>query len=205
MASTPRCAALTLFAGRPLPGAALTSWDAECGFSADQDVVGIRRDEDRQALDMLGARAIWLNFRDDQYGEPRREDALVRALAGVIDDVVPHAIYFPLGLFHRDHRRSSDAALALVARLAPIRWYAYEDAIYRRIDELASERRGTLGASGFALERFAFASAGHAALLKRNAVHCYRSQLRGLRTRSSHDDVLAPESYWRVERASHAR
>ena len=118
MASTPRCAALTLFAGRPLPGAALTSWDAECGFSADQDVVGIRRDEDRQALDMLGARAIWLNFRDDQYGEPRREDALVRALAGVIDDVVPHAIYFPLGLFHRDHRRSSDAALALWRRSA---------------------------------------------------------------------------------------
>ena len=61
----------TVFAGRPPPGTALTSWDAECRFAAGDDVIGLRRNEDRDALDVLVARPVWLDFRDDQYREPR--------------------------------------------------------------------------------------------------------------------------------------
>lgn len=198
-AATP-CAAVTLFAGRPPAGAALTPWDGECGFAAGQDVVGLRRDEDRRALAALDARAIWLDFRDDQYGESRGLADIVNALANVIEREAPESVYFPLGLFHRDHRRASDAALALVDRFPATAWYAYEDAIYRRIDGHSRERRGAIAQSGFVLDALAFPENGQAAPLKRAAVGCYRSQLRGLRTRSAHDDVFAPETYWRVTR-----
>ncbi len=57
-----------------------------------------------------------------------------------------------------------------------------------------------LGERGFALERCTVAPDGDAAMRKRDAVACYRSQLRALATRSAHDDVHAPEAHWIVSR-----
>jgi LmbE family N-acetylglucosaminyl deacetylase len=191
-------AVVTICAGRPRAGAPVTTWDAECGFLDGDDVMTLRRNEDRAALDVLGAAPVWLDFRDDQYGEPGTRDAISGALASVIEREDASAVHFPLGLFHADHERASDAALMLVDRFASLAWHAYEDAIYRRIAGARDARMRALGERGFALERCTPALDADAATRKREAVACYRSQLRALATRSAHDDVHAPEAHWTV-------
>jgi len=201
IASEGNAVAITLFAGRPRPGSPLTGWDADCGFAAGDDVIGMRRVEDREALGVLGARACWLEFRDDQYGDECAADELLRELAGAIAREEPGSLFFPLGLFHHDHRRASEASLAVVDRLASLRCYAYEDAIYRRLDGLSEARRREMREAGYALERAALPVGDGARARKRAAVACYGSQLRGLDMRSRGDDILAPETYWRIARA----
>lgn len=204
IAASRKPAVVTIFAGRPPPDAPLTAWDTECGFAAGDDVVEYRRREDRDALDVLGARPIWLDFRDDQYGEPRSTQAIACALAGVLAHEQASAIYFPLGLFHTDHRRASDAALALVDRFATLDWYAYEDAIYRRIAGAADARLCMLRKAGFALDRHTSHVDPDISARKRHACSRYRSQLRALGTRQSRDDMYAPEAYWAIARQGDA-
>jgi LmbE family N-acetylglucosaminyl deacetylase len=202
IASEGDAVAVTLFAGRPPRGSPLTGWGADCAFVAGDDVIGTRRAEGREALGVLGAQPLWLDFRDDQYGGADAADDAAHALADTIAREHPGSIYFPLGLFHRDHRRASEAALALLDRIAAPRWYAYEDAIYRRLEGLSGARRQELRSAGYRLERTALPLAADAPARKRAAVACYRSQLRGLRMRSRADDLFAPEAYWRVTRVT---
>jgi LmbE family N-acetylglucosaminyl deacetylase len=200
IASTETPIVVTIFAGPPPPDACITRWDADCGFTTGDDIIGMRRSEDRAALDELGAKPIWLDFRDDQYGETRGMQELTHSLADVITREAGSAICLPLGLFHRDHRRASDAALALMERFTALDWYAYEDAIYRRIAGAVDERVHTLEQAGFALQRQPLSRDASAHASKRRAVACYRSQLRGLQTRRHPDDLFAPETYWSVAR-----
>jgi LmbE family N-acetylglucosaminyl deacetylase len=200
IASAAPATVVTVFAGSARPGAASAPWDGECGFHAGDDVVALRREEDRAALALLGAQPIWLDFRDDQYGESRGADAIAVALADAIDREAASAIHCPLGLFHSDHRRASDAALALFDRFASLDWNVYADAISRRIEGASDARVRDLAARGFALERASPRIAAGAGERKRAAVACYASQLRALRTRRSHDDVFAPETHWRLSR-----
>jgi LmbE family N-acetylglucosaminyl deacetylase len=175
IASSPSPIVVTIFAGAPPAGVRLTPWDAECGFREGDDVIAARRAEDRTALGVLGASPVWLDFRDDQYGEPRTTQAIADALACVIEREQAFAIHFPLGLFHRDHRRIGGAV---------------------------EERLQALRARGLALAPLTRSFAVDAVARKREAVACYRSQLRALATRDAHDDVDAPEAHWRVRRAS---
>lgn len=201
IASSNRPTVVTVFAGSPPAGAPLTPWDRECGFGDGDDVMALRRREDRAALDRLSATPIWLDFRDDQYGEPRTAHAIADALARVIERVEASAIHVPLGIFHSDHRLGSDAALTLAGRFASLAWHVYEDAVYRRIAGAVDERMQLLRERGFVLERCAPALVPAAAVRKREAVACYRSQLRALGTRNAHDDMYAPEGHWRLSRA----
>ena len=52
---------ITVVAGRPpkYPDEA-TEWDALGGFRAGDDVVAVRREEDRAAMEVLGAKPVWL-------------------------------------------------------------------------------------------------------------------------------------------------
>ena len=193
---------VTVFAGAPPAGAALTSWDAECGFRAGDDVIAARRAEDREALALLGATPIWLDFRDDQYGEPRTTESIADALASVIASERTTAIHFPLGLFHRDHLRASDASAMLVERFAAHAFHAYEDMLYRRIAGAVDERMSVLRERGLDFAHCSPPLACNATARKRAAVACYRSQLRALRTREAYDDLHAPEAHWRVRRRS---
>jgi LmbE family N-acetylglucosaminyl deacetylase len=186
---------VTVFAGFAPRNDVPTRWDAECGFGPDDDVIAARRAEDRAALAALGATPLWLDFRDEQYGETRDTKAITRALGDLLRTLRPAAMCVPLGLFHGDHRRASDAALALVA--PGTLWLAYADAIYRRIPGAVDERLAQLADRGYAFAS-EDASAAPASVRKREAVLCYRSQHRALRTRSAHDDVYAPERYWTV-------
>jgi LmbE family N-acetylglucosaminyl deacetylase len=186
---------VTVFAGFAPDGASTTAWDRECGFGAVDDVVGLRRAEDAAALAVLGATPWWLDFRDDQYGEPRPTSEIAKCLAHVIERRTPHTIHAPLGLFHADHRRASDAALTLVA--GPARWFVYADAIYRRIPGAVDARIAQLAQSGIALAPIPLDERA-ASPRKREAIACYRSQLQALAQRPALDDVYAPERHWRV-------
>ncbi|HEY7293990.1 MAG TPA: PIG-L family deacetylase, partial [Dehalococcoidia bacterium] len=197
LAARPGSVVITIFAGRPPRPAHLTPWDAASGFRPSDDVMARRREEDRAALSRLGARPCWLDFLDAQYAPPPPEAgiaaALEHALAGVAGEC-----YLPLGLFHSDHALAHAAAVHLMHRRPERRWFAYEDAMYRRIAGLLDGRLRQLRSAGVRAEQ---GSQSDGCLLheKRRAMACYRSQLRALRTpgRPGYADALAPERYWR--------
>ena len=199
IASSPAALVVTVFAGRPTDRP-ITSWDAECGFGPDDDPIAARRAEDRAALDALGARSFWLDFLDDQYGAARPAAAIAAALAEVVARERPDEVYVPLGLFHADHRRASDAALAVMLQFTALAWLAYADAIYRCIEGAVEERLRGLADAGILLVPTTLFHAADGRARKREAVACYASQLRGLHSRRHHDDVFARETYWRVRR-----
>lgn len=204
IASSAAALVVTVFAGRPAGGTSPTPWDAACGFGPDDDPIAARRSEDRAALDVLGARSLWLDFVDDQYGAPRPAEAIAATLVDAITREAPNEVYVPLGLFHTDHFRASEATLAVMPRFANLAWHAYADAIYRRIDGAVDGRIRALADAGIALTPATPRRAAHADARKRHAVACYGSQLRGLQSRRHHDDVFARETYWRLHREGRA-
>lgn len=200
LASHPGTAVATVFAGAPPPRAPLTEWDRACGFAPGDDVIGARRIEDREALALLEATPIWLDFSDRQYGASVASADLIEPLDRLFARTSPAAVFFPLGLFHSDHVLVHEAALALPDRRRGMPWFAYEDALYRRIPGALDERVAALEAAGRAPRRVHFLAAPVAAARKRAAVACYRSQLAALATpgRPGHEDLHAPEGYWRI-------
>ena len=192
---------LTVFAGAPSAAAPPTEWDAACGFAGAAEAIAARRAEDRAALELLGAEPEWLDWCDDQYGVPAPEEALVADVTADLRRALerhdPRTVLVPLGLFHRDHERTHEAALALVGEQRSRAWYAYEDALYRAIPGLVQRRLLRLG------ERRVTATpepTRGASGRKRRALACYASQLRGLATpgRPGHADALAAERLWRL-------
>jgi len=200
LAAHPGSIVVTVFAGGPPPGRPLTEWDRTSGFQPGDDVMAHRRDEDRRALSLLSARPLWLEFQDRQYGESPACHDISRALHRVIETLHPHAIFVPWGLFHSDHVLASDAALALRRRFSDRPWFLYEDAIYRRIPGLLSERIALLKPTGLHARRAGIGLTDHQAR-KAEAVSCYRSQLRALISpgRPGHQDLFEAERFWLVE------
>lgn len=193
----PGAIVVTVFGGSP-GNRPLTEWDAASGFRPGDDVMAIRRQEDRQALMRLGASPMWLPFHDDQYDIPVSYAQLRRSVRELIQQVRPHAVFVPWGLFHRDHRLASDACLDMRDEgTAP--WFLYEDTFYRRIPEELSARVALLRQRGVRARPVAL---GHAGRLgrKREAVACYRSQLSALATpgRPGIADVFEAERVWLV-------
>jgi len=190
---------LTVFAGAPR-GASVsgpTEWDAACGFGSAAEAIAARRAEDRAALALLGAEPEWLDWCDDQYGQPAPAGAITADLRRALERHDPRAVLVPLGLFHRDHASAHQAALPLVGEQRGRAWYAYEDALYRAIPGLVQGRLVGLEQGGVtATPAPAVAASG----AKRRALACYASQLRGLATpgRPGHADALATERLWRL-------
>jgi len=199
IAAHPGARVVTVFAGGPPPEQAhRRGWDADCGFDARDDVIRLRRAEDREALARLRAEAVWLPFRDDQYGRDADVDEIAEPLTRVVDATKPSVVAIPLGIFHRDHLLAHDAARAVCRARPEPTWLVYEDAIYRRFPgDPVSARIAALRADGCDVRR-AGLGGWPASTLKREAVACYRSQLRGLATagRPGHQDAFAPEAYW---------
>jgi LmbE family N-acetylglucosaminyl deacetylase len=191
---------VTIFAGGPPRGAALSAWDAAAGFGPSDDVRAARRDEDRAALALLGATPMWLDFRDAQYGPSPDADTIAATLAQVVATLRPRQLVLPLGLFHSDHDLAHRATLALLehARGRTVLWY--EDAIYRRLPGLVGSRLRQLMHGGYRLRRTTPARTGAASARKRWAVRCYGSQLRAFASigRPGLDDAFREESLWRL-------
>jgi LmbE family N-acetylglucosaminyl deacetylase len=197
IAAHPGAVVITAFAGVP-PEDALTGWDRDCGFSGSRQAIFARRREDADALELLGAEPRWLPFCDAQYGASPEQSALRASLAREVERHEPDLVAFPLGLFHSDHQLVSRAALELLDSKRI--WLAYEDALYRRIPGAVEERLAELTRSGLKAGEMALSAKSPA--LKQRAVRCYASQLRGIATpgRPGHEDLAAPERYWRLAR-----
>ena len=95
------------------------AWDQASGFAGGDDVVGLRRAEDRAALAHLGAVPQWLDFLDSQYvvepGESAGPADIAAGIRAAIEELRPATIAFPLGLSHTDHERTHEACFLLLA------------------------------------------------------------------------------------------
>ncbi|MEK6346675.1 MAG: PIG-L family deacetylase [Burkholderia sp.] len=207
LARAPGSIVVTVFAGLPAPGTPAPDWDRQAGFDDAHTAMQHRRAEDRAALSALDATPVWLDFLDDQYGDTPPDDALARQLGAVIDAHPYHGVAAPAGLFHSDHARVHRAMMTLWPRGPTARaWWCYEEAIYRRVDDLAQQRRDAWRSQGWRIERVGRdehapdpADPGPQAA-KARAVAAYASQT-ALLDDGRLDDTAAEETYWRLTRA----
>jgi LmbE family N-acetylglucosaminyl deacetylase len=203
LAAHPGSTVITVFAGRPDYGDEPTEWDRSSGFHAGDDVVGARRMEDRAALAVLGASPLWLDFLDSQYLHSPTAEEIAPVLADAIRRVQLSVVLFPLGLFHSDHELVHQAGLLAMELVPERRWFGFEDAMYRRVDNRLEERLRGLEAAGDNL-RIARTDTPRRVGPTRRAIEQYASQLRALATpgRPGHADAFEPERYWRLARVA---
>lgn len=199
LATHPRSVVITALAGQPPAGHGLTAWDAVAGFAPGDDVVGRRHIEDSAALRALVARPVWLPFRDTQYGCSPTEETLASALERAILASDTSAVFLPLGLFHPDHVLVHEAGLRVLRRCTYLRWFGYEEPMYRRVPHVLDDRLRALAHADIAADPAGLSSEG-GAQEKRRAVSMYQSQVRALKAQWRHEyhDAFAPESYWRL-------
>jgi LmbE family N-acetylglucosaminyl deacetylase len=165
IASVPGTTVITVFAGYP-PGRpeslrdSITPWDEASGFRLGDDVVAIRRDEDRAALAHLGAVPLWLDFLDSQYTtQPATVPVIAAGIASALAGLGIETIAFPLGLSHTDHERTHEACAWLLAEFPALaaNWVAFIDVPYRaRYRAQAVQRLEQLGELGYDLEPLSF-------------------------------------------------
>jgi LmbE family N-acetylglucosaminyl deacetylase len=178
-----------------------TEWDEQGGFRTGDDVVALRREEDRAAMSMLGAVPHWLDFVDHQYLAPSDRagaSEVAAALEPVIEAVKPTAVFLPMGLANPDHVVTHEGGALLAARRNDIAWFCYEDSGYKHIPGMLAWRvaklfRSDLWPTPMAVPALADVDT------KRAAIECYKSQLAPL----DRDHALAariggavPEQHW---------
>ena len=187
---------LTVFAGVPKSTTILTKWDCDCGFRAADDVMGIRREEDRRALSHLRSAPRWLDLLDCQYtDEPVAPSEISSLLARELEGKDVGALAFPLGLQHFDHNRVHLACLELLETRRELarRWVLFADVPYRAAHgRQASQRVRSLRQKGFKVQPLLFAGSPET---KARAIAEYRSQLWALPELS---DARLPEECFLV-------
>lgn len=195
MAGRPNMAVCTVFAGIPQNSGQQTSYDRDSGFHTATRAVIRRRAEDKGALHILHSRPIWLNFADDQYGEPADETAIVEALRKAVDQVRPTLLLGPLGLAHPDHHATRRAYQQLVSS-CDIEAWIYEDLPSRVLwPEEVPEALAWWKSMGHRLE-LGFVGTGPLDR-KQKALARYTSQLWALKGLNEHA-YLVPERVWRL-------
>ena len=194
------CVVATVFASLPTRGDAPTHWDALAGFASGDQAMRARREEDRNALAILGARPLWLRFTPGGYEPPPSADEIADALIAAADQEQIDSVFVPLGIWEPDHERTHEGALAAMSRSPNRQWFAYEDAMWRRRPGALQQRLSRLLAQGVTATPLAFRL--NRRKPKRLAVQCYASELRALATagQPGHGDVLLPEGYWHLAR-----
>lgn len=196
LAERPGSIVLTVCAGVPPGGLPLPEWDRRCGFESARQAMQVRREENRRALHRLHAMGLHLDLLDSQYGGSRREDLNGRLTREILR-LRPRMLLFPLGLFHEDHIRVSNAVLRACLRLGDtLAWIAYEDVPYRRIPGLVQQRLAVLGDRGIRATPWLTLPADLP--LKRRAVTAYASQLGPLGLTDGGGDAALPEHFWRL-------
>ena len=134
----------TVCSGKPGPGVpADPAWDALARFSSGDHAAESRRDEDLDALGVLGAEQLVLGFLDGSFYKERAgrwheagnagnsfEAHLTRSIDEVLDDLDPDACLLPLGLLHPDHIVTRRAALISLRGRPQVRSMVYLDLPY---------------------------------------------------------------------------
>lgn len=204
----PGSVVITVFGGRPpaYPDPP-SDWDASGGFRSGDDVVAVRREEDRRALEVYGAEPHWLEFPDHQYLAPADRPSPA-AIAPVLADAVRQggfsSVMIPMGLANPDHDVAHQSGLlareALSGELPDLGWFCYQDAGYSGIPGLLAWRVSKLFRSGL-WPTPALVPVTPDRVRKRRAIWCYTSQippLEGEHALSSRLDANAGEQYWRL-------
>jgi len=200
---------ITVLAGWPPAYPAEPSpWDASGGFVAGDDVVAVRREEDRAAMGVLEATPVWLEFSDHQYlpkeDRPRPEQ-VAPALEAALREIRATAVFLPMGLANPDHVLTHDAGLLAREAMAedgggPV-WFCYEDHGYKHIPGMMAWRVAKLFKSGL-WPTPAIVPIEPDMAKKRAAIERYTSQLPPLQQDHALDERLAanvPEQYWRLD------
>jgi LmbE family N-acetylglucosaminyl deacetylase len=210
MIAHPGATVVTVFAGNP-PAypATMRYWDVQGGFGPDDDVMAVRRAEDRAALALLGATPHHLDFVEHTYNEndrPVAPDVLAGPLEAAIREHGPTAVIAPFGLANPDHDVTHAAAMRARERFSDERsseevaWFCYEDCGYKHIPGMLAWRVSRL----FARDMWptpACPRVSNDQARKRLAVDCYPTQLLALEDDwriEAKLDAPAPEQFWRL-------
>jgi LmbE family N-acetylglucosaminyl deacetylase len=180
-----------------------SEWDALGGFKAGDDVVALRREEDRAAMEVLGAKPVWLDYVDHQYLE-EKDRPRARDVAPVLEETLracdPTAVFVPMGLGNPDHVMTHNASLLTYDKHPEWEWFCYEDHGYKHLPGLLAWRVAKLLKSG-RWPTPALVPAGTDSARKREAIFCYRSQIPPLERDHALTARLAtgnPEQFWRI-------
>jgi LmbE family N-acetylglucosaminyl deacetylase len=208
LTSYPGSTVVTVLAGRPpdYPDQ-VTDWDAAGGFHTGDDVVAVRREEDKAAMASMEASPVWLEFPDHQYLAPEARPTpkeVAPALQEAIAAADPTAVFLPLGLANPDHVLTHDAGLLARTALAedgrePY-WFCYEDAGYKHLPGLMAWRIAKLFRSGLWPTPAVVPTVPDMAR-KRTAIGHYASQIGPLERDhllTERLDANIPEPYWRL-------
>jgi len=199
-----RCTVITVLGGRPpaYPDEP-TDWDAAGGFKSGDDVVAVRREEDRAAMAVLGAEPVWLDFADHQYlakGERPTAEVVAPVLEAAILATGATATFLPMGLANPDHVMTHDAGRIVLARHPELAWFGYEDHGYKHIPGILAWRVAKMFRAGL-WPTPAMVPLDIDAGRKRKAISCYTSQIGPLERDHALSERLAanvPEQMWRL-------
>jgi LmbE family N-acetylglucosaminyl deacetylase len=164
---------LTVLACDPDSGAATGGWDRRGGFATEGESARGRRDEDRCACAVIGARPLWLPFGSVDYERHGSEEEVRRAVVAAVDGAgVVLLPGFPLS--HPDHPwLVRGLAAALGGRATAL----YAEQPYTRRAGVAPEIPDWV-ADAYGERRFEQVPTGaRDRLAKWRAIRCYRSQL----------------------------
>lgn len=193
MADRPDADVVTIFAGLPIaPDGVKTPYDIKCGFENAREAHGTRTRENDEALALLNARPLNLNFPDSQYKNDVNFDRIVESLQSLIDGHAYEFIIGPLGLGHPDHITTTNAITRLHTNV-PV--YLWEDLPLRVVEpELVPERLTNLGILSID-KLWQTGTTGDKMAKKIRAMSCYRSQV----NTGILDPYLmyVPERFWR--------
>jgi Uncharacterized proteins, LmbE homologs len=197
LAAVPRSTVVTVCTALPQDGNVLTDWDGRCGFSCASDAMRVRATENTEALTVLEAEGLDLNFLDAQYAATLSNavDLLSDSLSATLTLLQPSTVCFPIGLFHEDHVMVSDVLMTICHHFPSIRWLAYEDIPYRKREAFLRQRMDQLTARGMAVT---LTPIDLASTHKERAVLAYKSQFRGLGYSDASPIMQQTERYWRV-------
>ena len=201
LATHPDAVVCTVFAAPPEQDMHTKS-DNEAGFASAHEAVHARTLEDNHALEVLDAIPVRMPFCDGQYLDSPSIGKLAAALEETIYRSTANTLLMPLGLVHPDHALVFDACCEILPRLSHLAWFAYEEAIHRRVPGVVQARMVDLAQRGIVATP-AHPADGHTldaerqAFLKREAVYAYESQLRTFGPHGC-DDAFAAERYWQL-------
>lgn len=195
LAARPGSTVVTVFTARAPLQHPLTDWDRSCGFDNADAAMTCRLAEDREALGIMGAEGRALGFLDCQYTATADQDAplITERLFHVLAGLAPASVAMPLGVFHCDHERVSDAALKIRDALPGVAWFGYEDVPHCQRPGVVQARLSQLHARGVTATpvRLAVDAAS-----KARAIAAYASQLKGLESTAL--ELAVHETYWRL-------
>lgn len=191
----PDSTVLTVFAGGRPDWSTPTAWDGHCGFRPGEDVISVRRQEDRAALAVLGAVPQWLDLPEEAYRlVPADLASITVQIERCIEAIRPGLVVTPLGLFHADHKIASEASLGALKTLGIGRWILYGDLYALTQAHLVRARLGELESTGIALRPTALPSGSRRR--KHRSLRHYKTQRRGLGASVIRRAAYAPEQIW---------